>query len=171
MLQTQDTTPHPVKVYRHMADLMWNVTLKCTSQLPILMSWVRPNLEILYWPSTYAANSQLNDAIVVAFSQNFSRGVWNLYTIRLPTAGSANSVSYPGQTLVSSVLRFGFSTVDTDVVLWVGVRRSGLETVRCSLLYDQIKTRPLVSKHFIYNSISILLFNFKDINYIDNSQR
>ena len=50
MLQTQDMTPNPVTVYRHTADLlsyplMWNVTLEI--QLPILMSWVRPDWEIL----------------------------------------------------------------------------------------------------------------------------
>ena len=28
MLQTQDMTPHPVTVYRHGADLMWNITVE-----------------------------------------------------------------------------------------------------------------------------------------------
>ena len=54
MPQAQDMTPHPVTIYKHGANmslyypLMWNVTL-----LPILMSWVRPDREILPRPSTH----------------------------------------------------------------------------------------------------------------------
>ena len=48
-IQTQDTTPQPVTVYRHRADLslcypmMWNVTLGYTTT--IWMSWVKPDRE------------------------------------------------------------------------------------------------------------------------------
>ena len=44
--QTQDMTPQSVTVYRHRA---WN------TQLPISMSWVRPDREILPLPSTHTS--------------------------------------------------------------------------------------------------------------------
>ena len=48
-------------------DTHWN------SQLPILMSWVWPNQEVLPRPSTQAANAQHYDAAVVSVSQNHGR--------------------------------------------------------------------------------------------------
>ena len=48
MPQTQDMTPHPVTVYRHRADLSLSIVVvrhTGITQLPILMSRVRPNRE------------------------------------------------------------------------------------------------------------------------------
>ena len=62
MLQTQDTTPHPIPVYRHGADLslcyplMWNVTLEYTAtHFNVLGIKVRPDREILPQPSTHTS--------------------------------------------------------------------------------------------------------------------
>ena len=73
---TQDTTPHPVTIYRHGADLSlcyprcgtsyWN------TQLPIFMSWVRPAWEILPDLPHTPANAQL-DAVMVVNSRKLSR--------------------------------------------------------------------------------------------------
>ena len=65
--QTQEMTPHPVTVYKHSADLlMWN------TQLPIVMSWVRPDQEILpcLRPSTHTSEG---DAIMVVVTQRHGR--------------------------------------------------------------------------------------------------
>ena len=43
------------------------------TQIPILMSWVILNQEILPKPSTQAANAQLYDAVKVVVSQKLSR--------------------------------------------------------------------------------------------------
>ena len=78
MPQTQDTTPQPVTVYRHGADLslcypVWCGTSHWNTQLPILMSWVRPDREILPRPSTHTpANAQL-DVVMVVNSRKLSR--------------------------------------------------------------------------------------------------
>ena len=72
MPQTQDMTPHPVTVYRHMTwhptpsqftdtgptcrcAIHWCGTSHWNTQLPILMSWVRPDREILPRPSTHTS--------------------------------------------------------------------------------------------------------------------
>ena len=68
--------PH-VTLYRHRTNLslcypcMWNVTLN--TQLPILMSRVRPHREILPPSSTHTANTQVYDAVMVAVSQKLGR--------------------------------------------------------------------------------------------------
>ena len=59
MPQTQDMTPHPVTVYRqgptcHCA-IHWCGTSHWNTQLPILMSWVRPDREILPRPSIHTS--------------------------------------------------------------------------------------------------------------------
>ena len=43
------------------------------SQLPILMSWVRPDRKILPRPSTHTANAQIYDAVMVVVSQRLGR--------------------------------------------------------------------------------------------------
>ena len=40
-------------------------------QLPILMSWVRPNLEILPQPSTNAANLLFHELDVIIFDTSY----------------------------------------------------------------------------------------------------
>ena len=76
MPQTQDTTPHPVTVYRHGADLslcyplMWNVTLEYTATHFNVLGETR-----LGNPSTTfntPANAQL-DAVMVVNSRKLSR--------------------------------------------------------------------------------------------------
>ena len=57
MLQTQDMTPHSVIVYRQgwpvaVLSIEWCGTSHWNTQLPILMSWVRPDREVLSRPST-----------------------------------------------------------------------------------------------------------------------
>ena len=56
MQQTQDMTPHPVTVYRKRPTcrcaIHWCGTSHWNTQLPILMSWVRPDREILPRPSS-----------------------------------------------------------------------------------------------------------------------
>ena len=44
-------------------------TLPWSTQLPILRSWVRPDLESIPRPSKHVTNAQLNDAGVVVVSQ------------------------------------------------------------------------------------------------------
>ena len=53
--------------------ILWRVMLHWNTQLPILLSWVRPDREIFPRASTHAANIQLYDADVVAVSQKLSR--------------------------------------------------------------------------------------------------
>ena len=75
MPQTQDTTSHPVTVYRHGADLslcyplMWD----WNTQLPILMSWVyllgKSFPDLLHTP----ANDQLYDTDLVVVSRKLGR--------------------------------------------------------------------------------------------------
>ena len=103
MLQTQDTTLHPITVHRHWANislcypLMWNVT-----QLPILMSWVRPHQEILPRPSTHTSKRstlwccyggcQSEARKKVPYQPGLEPGTCGVRihnTIRSPTAASA----------------------------------------------------------------------------------
>ena len=78
MPQTQDMTPHPVTVYRHPTDCRCAIhrhgTLHWNTQLPILMSWVRPDREILPRRSPHTpANAQLYDNDIVNVSQKLDR--------------------------------------------------------------------------------------------------
>ena len=70
MPQTQGMTPDPVTVYRHGADL--SLCLGNT-RLPILMSWIRPNWEILPDLPHTPANAQLNDAVMVVAIRKLGR--------------------------------------------------------------------------------------------------
>ena len=61
MPQRQDMTPIPVTVYRHgpnlsfFVDWCWKFHWKL--QIPTLMSWIKPDHEILSRPSTHKANN------------------------------------------------------------------------------------------------------------------
>ena len=72
----------------------WCGTSHWNTQLPTLMSWVRPNWEILLWPNTQA-NAQFYDAGMVVVSQKLSR------KCTLPTGSGyrdlwcANPLRYP----------------------------------------------------------------------------
>ena len=73
MPQTQDTTPHPVTVYRHRADLslcyplMWNVTLEYTATHFNVLGETRPGN-----PCPTFHTHQL-DAVIVVNSRKLSR--------------------------------------------------------------------------------------------------
>ena len=51
----------------------WCGTSHCNTQLPILMSCIRPDQGILTRPSTFAGNAQLYVAVVVPVSQKLGR--------------------------------------------------------------------------------------------------
>ena len=75
MPQTQNTTPHPVTVYRHGADLslcyplMWNVTLEYTATHFNILGKTRPGN-----PSpTFHTNVQLYDSGMVVASWELGR--------------------------------------------------------------------------------------------------
>ena len=108
-IQTQDMTPHPVTVYRHEADLSLcypqSGTSRWKSQLPVWMSWVWPNQEILPRPSTQVVNVQIYDAVMVAISQKSVESVpytyppsrepmtfcvWIHFAVHSATAASSN---------------------------------------------------------------------------------
>ena len=72
MLQTQDMTPTPSQ-NTDGRPIHWCGTSHCSTQFPILMSWVRTDQEILPRPSTHAANTQLYDAVMVIVSQKLGR--------------------------------------------------------------------------------------------------
>ena len=59
MPQTQGMKYHPVTVYRHgptcRCVIHWCGTSHWNTQLPILMSWVRPDREILPWSFTHTS--------------------------------------------------------------------------------------------------------------------
>ena len=74
MPQTQDTTPHPVTVYRHGADLslcyplMWNVTLEYTATHFNALGETRPGNPS---PTFHTpANAQLDAVMVVNSRKN-----------------------------------------------------------------------------------------------------
>ena len=80
MPQTEDTTAHPVTVYRHGADLsmnyllMWNVTLEYTATHFNVLGETRSRNPFAYLPHT-PANAQLYGTDMVVVSQNM---VWLL---------------------------------------------------------------------------------------------
>ena len=63
--QGQPDVVQPIDVERHTAD--WN------TQLSILMSWVRPDREIIADPPHTLANAQLYDAGMVVVSKKVGR--------------------------------------------------------------------------------------------------
>ena len=79
MPQTQDMSPHPVRVYRHGADLslcypmMWTVAREyTTTHVHVFES--DPTEKVLPRPSTHTpANAQLYDAAIVIVSQKLCR--------------------------------------------------------------------------------------------------
>ena len=78
MPQTQDTTPHPVTVYRHVVDLslcyplMWNVTLEYTTTHFDVLGQTRSGNPSPTFPHT-PANTQPHGAVMVVISQKFGR--------------------------------------------------------------------------------------------------
>ena len=105
MPQTQDTTPHPVTVYRHGADLslcyplMWNVTLEYTAThfnvlgktrlgnpSPIFHTHQRTLNLMLSWCSTVGSSVESNDQPGL---EPGTCGVRIQYAIRSPTATSS----------------------------------------------------------------------------------
>ena len=81
MLQTQDTTPHPVTVCRLGVDLslcyplcypLWNVTLECTATHFICLGSDPTGKSFPDLPHT-PANAQLYDAVLVVASGKLSR--------------------------------------------------------------------------------------------------
>ena len=107
MPQTQDMAPHPVTVYRRGADLScfhWCGTSHWNTQLPILMSRVRPDLEILPRPSTHTSKTQLYDAVTVVVSRKIGRkwtiptrfwswDLWCVNPLHYPLAHSCFNIS------------------------------------------------------------------------------
>ena len=96
MPQTQDTTPHPVTVYRHGANLslcypsMWNVTLEYTATHFNVLG-KRPDRKSFHNLPHTPANAQLYDAVMVVVSRELGTCVVRIhYTIRSPTAASSN---------------------------------------------------------------------------------
>ena len=102
MPQTQDTTPHPVTVYRHGADLslcypsMWNVTLEYTSTHFNVLGETRPgnpsptfhthqrtfNLMLSWWSTV---GSSVESTVPTG---SWTRDLWCANPVRYPLAHS-----------------------------------------------------------------------------------
>ena len=102
MPQTQDTTPHPVTVYRHGADLslcyplMWNVTLEYTATHFNVLGETRPgnpsptfhtyqrtlNLMLSWWSTV---GSSVESTVPTG---SWTRDLWCVNPVRYPLAHS-----------------------------------------------------------------------------------
>ena len=71
MSQTQDTTPHPVTVYRHRVDLslcyplMWNITLEYTANHFNVLGETQPGNPSLTLASTHPSEHSTDSGMVV----------------------------------------------------------------------------------------------------------
>ena len=118
MTQTQDTTTHPVTIYRHMADLslcnplMWNVTLEYTATHFNVLGETQPGNPSR--PSTHTpANVQFYDAVVVEVSRKLGRK-YNTY--RVLNLWCANPLHYP---LAHSCFLCVLELVYTEQIIWM----------------------------------------------------
>ena len=114
MPQTQDTTPHPITVYRHGADLslcyplMWNVTLEYTATHFNVLGETRPGNPS---PTFHTHQRMLNytvNAVMVVKSRKLSR---KYRANRVLNPG--NLVRYPG-----SSYHFLHNVSDQGTCIW-----------------------------------------------------
>ena len=140
MPQTQDTTPHPVTVYRHGANLslcypsMWNVTLEYTATHFNVLGETRPGNPS---PTFHTpANVQL-DAVMVVNSRKLSRKYRTNRVLNPgPVVCESSTLSARPQRLPGKV-RLKCQHTHHMHVIWLGQINSGSKPIIsvCVCLY------------------------------------